>query len=402
VTTPTGTITMADVNVELGFSSTAQISLNNADVRALAGIPSGTISMNDLRGKPSLLPYLSVVNSTAITVRIGAYSWSSSGFGSRYTNPTQPTSAADKTRFAKSTSSILYTTSTSTFGYINGFPWSSSGFGTKYTNPVGAVGGAGNDLAFNKAENVVAYSSTSTPYISAYPWSSSGFGTRFTSPATTPTGTGYGVTFCVDDNVLVVGHSTSPYITAYAWSNSTGFGSKYADPSVLPSARGWGMSSYDRKSLGVAYDARVAVARFNTSIPVVVYGIDTAGWQGTYSGPASYPAPYGSDAKFAVNAGYSGYLAVSSSSYTSPNSSPYIQVYAWTDNLGYGTKYSNPATLPTGSVADVSWNNQTALITAHTNSPYVTAYPWSSSGFGTKYSDPSTSVGATGNGVEFF
>lgn len=48
---PTGTITMSDVNVELGKSPTALISLNDADVRSLAGVASGTISMDDLRGK---------------------------------------------------------------------------------------------------------------------------------------------------------------------------------------------------------------------------------------------------------------------------------------------------------------------------------------------------------------
>ena len=48
---PTGTISMANVNVELGRSSTATISLGETAVRTLAGVASGTISMNDLRGK---------------------------------------------------------------------------------------------------------------------------------------------------------------------------------------------------------------------------------------------------------------------------------------------------------------------------------------------------------------
>lgn len=45
-----GTISLQDVNVELGNSSTALISLNDTDVRTLAGIPSGQISMDDLYG----------------------------------------------------------------------------------------------------------------------------------------------------------------------------------------------------------------------------------------------------------------------------------------------------------------------------------------------------------------
>lgn len=38
---------------------------------------------------------------------------------------------------------------------------------------------------------------------------------------------------------------------------------------------------------------------------------------------------------------------------------------------------------------------------AHAVSPYISAYPWSSSGFGTKYSDPGTLPTNTGYGVAF-
>jgi hypothetical protein len=48
---PTGQISMSQVNTELGLATTTAISLNQANVRTLAGIASGAISMNDLRGK---------------------------------------------------------------------------------------------------------------------------------------------------------------------------------------------------------------------------------------------------------------------------------------------------------------------------------------------------------------
>lgn len=48
---PTGTISMSDVNAELKRPATQTISLNDGQVRQLAGRPSGAISMSDLRGK---------------------------------------------------------------------------------------------------------------------------------------------------------------------------------------------------------------------------------------------------------------------------------------------------------------------------------------------------------------
>lgn len=48
---PTGTISLSQVNVELGLSGTATVSLNDVDVRDLAGVASGAISLDDLRGK---------------------------------------------------------------------------------------------------------------------------------------------------------------------------------------------------------------------------------------------------------------------------------------------------------------------------------------------------------------
>jgi len=49
-----GTISLANVNVELGLSSTTTISLNQASVRTLAGVASGTISMSNLLGKSNV------------------------------------------------------------------------------------------------------------------------------------------------------------------------------------------------------------------------------------------------------------------------------------------------------------------------------------------------------------
>ena len=47
----TGTISFNNINVELGLSSTATITLNDAAVRTLAGVPSGPINLYSFYAK---------------------------------------------------------------------------------------------------------------------------------------------------------------------------------------------------------------------------------------------------------------------------------------------------------------------------------------------------------------
>ena len=60
---------MSQVNVELFRSSTAQISLNESDVRTLAGVPSGTISMDNLRGKSNVFAFAIASNQIDANLR---------------------------------------------------------------------------------------------------------------------------------------------------------------------------------------------------------------------------------------------------------------------------------------------------------------------------------------------
>jgi hypothetical protein len=45
--------------------------------------------------------------------------------------------------------------------------------------------------------------------------------------------------------------------------------------------------------------------------------------------------------------------------------------------------------------------NGSAIAVADQSTPFVVTYPWSASGFGTKYADPSTLPTGAGNGVAF-
>jgi len=57
-----GQISLNQVNVELSRSGTTTISLGEAAVRALAGVPSGAISMSNLWGKSAVTIFLSNLN----------------------------------------------------------------------------------------------------------------------------------------------------------------------------------------------------------------------------------------------------------------------------------------------------------------------------------------------------
>ena len=52
-----GAIAFSDINVELGYSNTATISLNDTAVRTLFGVASGSINMNTGYGKSNIKPY---------------------------------------------------------------------------------------------------------------------------------------------------------------------------------------------------------------------------------------------------------------------------------------------------------------------------------------------------------
>ena len=82
-------------------------------------------------------------------------------------------------------------------------------------------------------------------------------------------------------------------------------------------------------------------------------------------------------------------------------SSPYVTAYPWSAT-GFGVKYANPATLPANFAYSSAFHpNGSALAIGHAVSPNVTVYPWSGAGFGTKYTDPATQPDGFGLSVAF-
>lgn len=79
------------------------------------------------------------------------------------------------------------------------------------------------------------------------------------------------------------------------------------------------------------------------------------------------------------------------------DASPYVIAYPWS-NSGFGTKFANPATLPANSLYSVAF---TAAGNAIALSGFqLDAYGWSSAGFGTKFANPAT-LPIFGYGIAF-
>jgi len=310
------------------------------------------------------------------TPYVSAYRWSSSGFGSKFSNPgTLPTSNSESVAFSPAGTEIALANVSSP--YVTAYPWSSSGFGSKFSNPGTLPAGQGMHVAFSPTGNAIAIAHHTSPYISVYPWSSSGFGSKFSDPGTLPTNAGMSVAFSPTGNAIAVGHQSSPYISTYPWSSS-GFGSKFSNPGTLPGG----------------YVSDVAFSPAGTEIALAHTG---SPYISTY--PWTYASGFGT--KFANPASglsYEGTAVAFSPAGTEiviGNTYPFLFGYPWSAS-GFGTKFSDPATMPTGAVYGVAFSSAgTEVAVAHGSSPYVTAYPWSSSGFGTKFTNPGTAVGGS-------
>lgn len=341
MTTPTGTIAMSDVNVELGLPSTTVITLNDTAVRNLAGIASGAISMNDLRGKSAGYKYI-------------AYAF----YGTYTGNP----------RIAM-------------------YPWSNAtGFGVRFANQATIPSNLPHSIdTYGSSSGDMMYGGAATDELQTFAWSSSGIGSRYALPSVSAAAAIMEARWSPNGQAIVGGfYIYSPYIIGYSYTQGTGFGSKYADPVTLPSGSQYAVSWKD--------DATVCVSGLSGTSALNVYPW-SSGFGTRYSNPATAAA-----STYSMRFYTGGGSTVIAGGRTS---SPFTQAYAW--NNGFGTKFSNPATAPTGAVNGCSFSEDGAYIAmAHDTFPYVTAYPWSnSSGFGTKYSNPTTDVGGDAQSVGF-
>ncbi len=399
MTTPTGTISMSDVNVELGLSSTATISLNDTNVRLLAGVPSGTISMNDLRGKTIGASYIGIAHST--TPRMSVYPWSSSsGFGSKFANPATIPGVipygitTNNWRYSSTPATAICVYGSTSPNQVNMYAWSSSGIGTKYTNPASWPSTSGttlnNGVSFSPDGQNVVFGLTNTPFICAYPFNTStGFGTLYSNPATLPTGYTSLVTWSRNGTrVLTTGNQPggSGKFTP-TWGFSGGWGAIDVGPSTGATCLGFeNHPTQDYVIIGRSVTTNSLRASSWT---------ESGGWGSFITDPATNPGGSVRQCLWdrtgtVIGAGL--------------GASPYVVAYGWSAG-SFGSKYAAPSTIPTQSLPpSFSWAGNTgSCATVNATAPYVCAYAFTiSGGFGSKFADPSTAIPGSGEAVVIF
>lgn len=383
---PTGTISMSQVNVELGLPSTTTISLNQSTVRALAGIPSGTISMNNLRGKSASKAIAFGINAAPW---IRAAQWSSTGFGTLFADPTSvlPSGTVNAVKFANAGNYILL--SSGVTPWIHAYIWN-NGFGTKLANPssLPSSGTSAGNFDWSPSDNAIIGPNGSTGgFWWAYQFSN-GFGSRYTSPGA-PGGNniaGNSAKFFNSGNYVVLGCQNNASVSSgfpYAWTFAGGFGTRGAG--VLATS--------------------VISCRVSPNDTLVGWSHSTNGgprFSLTPFNGTAFTTTFQNNPATGINAQYSEF-----------NRSDNVNLIGWTTLLpgfrafpvsssGYGSAFGNPATVPTTSGAAAAFDpNSDRVVVSARYSGSATAslapYPLSSSGWGTIGTSLSATAGFVGS-----
>jgi hypothetical protein len=317
--------------------------------------------------------------------------------------------------------------------YITVYPFTrASGFGTKYSNP-STLPGSGtvqhNSVIFTTDGTVIAWPSN-TASIGAnlffYSWSkATGFGARITqgtgptsdtiygSVTTKPSEFGGGyhyILFAGSDGSIWRYHVASGASITQVNTKNTGVGGLtlnlrfsnagnyvlggIGNPRFYPWTDGWNATNVN---LGTASESSQGSGSWNMndwhpSDTVVAIGSTSSSLSGLRA--LNFAGGWGTVINNATSfmASLTGlrFSASGKTVFTSSTNSPYLEAHAFDQTTGFGSKFSNPSTLPPGPSYTVAVSKTNDLVgVSSTTSPYVAVYPWNdSTGFGVKYSDP--------------
>jgi hypothetical protein len=213
----------------------------------------------------------------------------------------------------------------------------------------------------------------SSPYVRAYTFNSDGWGAALTNsePSTLPARESSGRAMCwnADGTILFVGHVNSPFLRVYNFS-STGFGSVITSPTP---------TSHVRSVYWDNANSRFAAANGGASNRIQSWAFNGTTFSDLYSSSipsitnSSIIRPFASDSRLV--------LANASS----------LEVWNWDGSTGRTSGNYTQQSIASSdyAAADVSSAGTDAVV-SKTTSPYIEAYPVSSSGTSAKYSNPAS------------
>jgi hypothetical protein len=381
---------------------TAFVSVNATGVAA-----TGSVSAVVARTSDSF-----IVLSTSSSPYVHAYEWDdSSGFGAKFANPASlpvgATYGMDITTY--SGTKYLAASSSSSSGYasyiysINGITgWGSRQNGDNNGRPGLNVkwfnDGSGNTFLATGANNASSINVNISKFTgslvsprTSYNWFDDGFTQlNFSVKGITYVGLTSTTGAIVGGFGAVTAGPPSTYLQGVTITESTmAFGTTWT-PTSKPQGPVNEVASYD---ISRSSNPRAVVFAAHDSSPYIsAWKVEASPLAFVrYSNPASSLPGNAEGVSYRATSSSGGQVAVAHAS------SPRISAYSWTTSFGFGTKYSNPVTLPTGNGQGVKFNAAgTCVAVGHATSPFVSVYPWSTgSGFGTKFSNPSTAMASS-------
>lgn len=266
------------------------------------------------------------------------YPWSFYGFGTAY-SVVSPGSIPNGVNFSSTGNTIALATTGSP--YISAYPFTTgTGLGTKYANPATSLTSAQNSIGW-RTSGAVATTQDVSPYLYVYRFTEgTGWGTQYgtiTSPsAALITGPGYDAKFSRTGAYLAVAHLNSPYLHTYNWSTSTGFTAYWFNPATLPS------------------DGTTSITWHPTTNNMVftvqaISGI--AAYEGTEDYGIKFANPVGVNSFYLSGTFSKDGTTFAAGSQGNGSTSWGIDTWAYTADVGFGSKYSNPP----GTVTSTSY-----------------------------------------------
>jgi hypothetical protein len=342
----------------------------------------------------SKLNYLSVMSTSSPFIQL--YPWTRGvGIGTKFSDPATAATAQSSTlrcgsKFSTSSNYFISTSSSSPF--IQAYQVTNTGFGSRVSNPASAPSSAV-AVNFTPSNKDVIVNKNNVP--SAWPWTGSAFGTRYTDSTSTMT---YGNTYgggvsAVADDVFQGGSQSTTVMNAWAFTSGTGWGARYSTPAYLSTGTNYlGFSTNPSGTLLMTTGVSPRIQLINWN-PGVGFGtqIATSGFNESNRGS------FDQTGKF--------YLDVYSNIYAGVPS-PYIffGIYP-VSTSGFGTRISGPSLTSSGGTHNfangVFSPYGTEIVMSSTINNSIYAYPFNGSSIGTRYSDPANLPAGTVLDVQF-